>query len=309
MDSYFKKLEQLSGEYHELYIICNRLDTYSTTYLTSTSYHYGITYTVRNLKQHLERQLETVSLQIRKNIVTDNAHYEMLIHVNKDIKCGLKQYQFRSKYKKQKKSDKLFQNKYVPTDIKRYICSFLGSRDAFSLKLSHAIPNPYKYEHILDKMTLSQLRNLPYVFTYRWETFNSIKTCMDRVRKSSKKKDLIDEIVNNINKLASHFRGYTISQEIIQSIDAEKMYRYSYESIEEKLCGSSYSDLARCSLLYDSYYIPTEYASEYLQILKILDTHAYEMNQHIKNKKAKLEKEKKNKKDKKPIRKIKNTVT
>jgi hypothetical protein len=129
---------------------------------------------------------------------------------------------------------------------------------------------------------------------------------MDRVRKSSKKKDLIDEIVNNINKLASRFKGYTISQETIQSIEAEKRYRYSYESIEEKLCGSSYSDLARCSLLYDSYYIPTEYASEYLQILKILDTHAYEMNQNLKKKKAKLEKDKK---DKKQVSKIKNTVT
>ena len=78
MDSYFKKLEQLSGEYRELYIICKKLDTYSTTYLTSTSYHYGITYTVRNLKRHLEGQLETISLQIRKNIVTENVHYEML---------------------------------------------------------------------------------------------------------------------------------------------------------------------------------------------------------------------------------------
>ena len=119
----------------------------------------------------------------------------------------------------------------------------------------------------------------------------------------------MDEIVNNINKLASNFKAYTISQEIIQSIESEKRYRYSYESIEEKLCGSSYSDLARCSLFYDSYYIPTEYASEYLQILKILDTHAYEMNQNLKKKKAKFEKDKKDKKDKKPISKIKNTIT
>lgn len=288
---YTHKLNLLLDEYNDLFRMRNMLTTYSGNYLRVPqvdSFHYMIRVGTNTFAPHIEKHLENISLHIRKRLVCDHAHYNNLKFVNKDIKCGLKLHLFRSKCKKT--NVMFFENKYVPTDIQLYICGFLSARDAFAMKLAGTITNLSKYRSTLEKMTLLQLRNLPYVFSYRWETYHSKPSCMVRVLKSSKKKDLIDKIVNNIGMLSRHFKEYAVSKETIHSIKEGFAWRGALtdEALKEKLCCNIYTHGTVCSIFYDPCYIPTEYAAEYLQVFKIINVYADELEQ----KKIKKEKPK-----------------
>lgn len=277
-----KQLNLLLDEYNELCCMRKMLTIYSGNYLRVPqvdSFHYMIRIGANTFAPHIEKHLENISLHIRKRLVCDHAHYNNLKFVNKDIKCGLKRHLFRSKCKKT--NVMFFENKYVPTDIQLYICGFLSARDAFAMKFAGATPNISTYRSTLEKMTLLQLRNLPYVFSYRWETYHSKASCMIRVLKSSKKKDLIDKIVNNIGMLSRHFKEYAVSKETIQSIKEGFAWRGALtdEALKEKLCCNIYTHGTVCSIFYDSCYIPTEYAAEYLRIFKIINTYADELEQ------------------------------
>jgi len=288
---YTHKLNLLLDEYNDLFRMRNMLTTYSGNYLRVPqvdSFHYMIRVGTNTFAPHIEKHLENISLHIRKRLVCGHAHYNNLKFVNKDIKCGLKQHLFRGKCKKT--NVMFFENKYVPTDIQLYICGFLSARDAFAMKLAGTITNLSKYRSTLEKLTLLQLRDLPYVFSYRWETYHSKPSCMVRVLKSSKKKDLIDKIVNNIGMLSRHFKEYAVSKDTIHSIKEGFAWRGAItdEALKEKLCCNIYTHGTVCSIFYDPCYIPTEYAAEYLQVFKIINTYADELEQ----KKIKKEKPK-----------------
>jgi hypothetical protein len=288
---YTHKLNLLLDEYNDLFRMRNMLTTYSGNYLRVPqvdSFHYMIRVGTNTFAPHIEKHLENISLHIRKRLVCGHAHYNNLKFVNKDIKCGLKQHLFRGKCKKT--NVMFFENKYVPTDIQQYICGFLSARDAFAMKLAGTITNLSKYRSTLEKLTLLQLRDLPYVFSYRWETYHSKPSCMVRVLKSSKKKDLIDKIVNNIGMLSRHFKEYAVSKDTIHSIKEGFAWRGAItdEALKEKLCCNIYTHGTVCSIFYDPCYIPTEYAAEYLQVFKIINVYADELEQ----KKIKKEKPK-----------------
>jgi len=292
--NYTRKLNLLVDEYNELCRMRNMWTNYSNNYLrggSSDHFHFSIMReTTTTFPKSIERHLENISLHIRKRLVCEHMHYQNLKLVNKDIKCGLKRYLFRRKCKKT--NVMFFENKYVPTDIQMYICSFLSVRDAFAVKFTGATTNISKYRNTLEKMKLSQLRDLPYVFSYRWETYNSKQSCMIRVIKSSKKKDLIDKIVNNIDLLSKHFKEYTISKGTVQSIKAGFALQdaITNEALKEKLCCNMFTHGTVCSIFYDPCYIPTEYVPEYLRIFKIINTYADDLekkNDEKKNRKKK----------------------
>jgi len=301
MEDYHTKLEISLREYRKLRSVYENLEEYENEYMVPIVHH--LRYYYGEFKKKMIYQMERLSLKIRK-LLTSGPHYNRLKYVNKEIICGMKQHLFRRKCKQQKIQDKfnILKDRYIPSDIKRHICSFLMNRDVISIEIADLILGKEQYSMVLKKMTKSAIIALPNILSvpdfllFDYANKSPYHQDMRSHIKSRSKQRLIDGIIWSIDHISRYFKDLAISDEVIQGYQESSpiLNSYSKETVREYV-GLNKSQIPLFGNIYSnsSYkYIRSEVAHEYMQILKTLSL-CYDELSH-KNTQKNTQKKKKN---------------
>jgi len=296
MEDYHTKLEISLREYRKLRSVYENLEEYENEYMVPIVHH--LRYYYGEFKKKMIYQMERLSLKIRK-LLTSGPHYNRLKYVNKEIICGMKQHLFRRKCKQQKIQDKfnILKDRYIPSDIKRHICSFLMNRDVISIEIADLILGKEQYSMVLKKMTKSAIIALPNILSvpdfllFDYANKSPYHQDMRCHIKSRSKQRLIDGIIWSIDHISRYFKDLAISDEVIQGYQESSpiLNSYSKETVREYV-GLNKSQIPLFGNIYSnsSYkYIRSEVAHEYMQILKTLSLCYDELSQKNTQKKKK----------------------
>jgi len=289
MDEYHNYLNSKVSEYHELYLLSKTLSNYQSSYLQNAPTAYGFRYNCDSFQRNLNAQMERYSLNIRKHLVSNQEHTDQLKKIQKNLKCGLVQYLFKTHYKDKYENATLFKNKYLPDSIHAYILSFLSTRDNMSVRFASIYENREKVEARLKSMTLASLKNLPHIFDamhYYQHSGEESKRPLKKILKSHTKNKMIDAFLDNLDNLYQNFRGNNVTLQVLQqkyashiTLDADWAY--------DRLC-----QMNKYSIYFDPYYITNRYmiaCSKALLILRICSKHTQstKKTQQVKKKEAK----------------------
>ena len=262
-DNYHKILDDRVSEYHDLYSLSNTIKHYKTTYLNRTVY-YSNKYYWGHFENNLKVQMEYLSSYIKKHLISCEEHYEKLRQIHKDIKCGLNRYLFQTKYRGNRKNVNIFNNKIFPKYIESHIISFLDTRDNLALKFASVYTNKEIVKSILSSMTISTIKQFPYIYTRQTnycENMDICKRTMNKLLKSYTKNKSIELLVDNFDHLYVNFRNYDITPEYINSIHHCNV-NIDNESPYHRICGED-----KYSIYFDPYYIPKAYMVYFLKLL------------------------------------------
>lgn len=274
MDEYHSYLNDKVNEYHELYSLSKKLSNYQSSYLQNASTGYGFRYNCDSFQRNLNTQMERYSLNIRKHIVSNQEHTDQLKKIQKNLKCGLVQYLFKTHYTDDYENATLFKNKYLPDGIHAYILSFLSTRDNMSVRFASIYENRENVEAQLKSMTLASLKKLPHIFDathYYYQHSGEVsKRPLKKILKSHTKNNMIGAFLDNLDNLYQNFRGNNITLQVLQqkyashiTLDADWAY--------DRLC-----QMNKYSIYFDPYYITNRYmiaCSKVLLVLRICSKH------------------------------------
>lgn len=273
MDEYHSYLNDKVNEYHELYSLSKKLSNYQSSYLQNASTGYGFRYNCDSFQRNLNTQMERYSLNIRKHIVSNQEHTDQLKKIQKNLKCGLVQYLFKTHYTDDYENATLFKNKYLPDGIHAYILSFLSTRDNMSVRFASIYENRENVEAWLKSMTLASLKKLPHIFdaTHYYQHSGEVsKRPLKKILKSHTKNNMIGAFLDNLDNLYQNFRGNNITLQVLQqkyashiTLDADWAY--------DRLC-----QMNKYSIYFDPYYITNRYmiaCSKVLLVLRICSKH------------------------------------
>lgn len=262
MDNYHDILEDKVGEYHELYSLSKQVSSYQGKYMKRLHY-VASRYYWDSFERNISHQLERISLSIKKHLISCEEHHEKLRLIHKDLKCGWKRYLFKINCGRCPTNIKLF-NKYLPPCVDKHIMSFLNKRDCLAIKFASVYTDKKSTESILKSMTISTIKNFPYIYNHHYHYRENMLICkrgMNKLLKSYTKSKLIDLLTDNFDHLYKNFRDYNLTHEDINylhncnmNIDTDWPY--------DRICG-----LNQYSIHFDPYYISKSYMVYALQIL------------------------------------------
>jgi len=264
MDAYHEILKSKVTEYSDLYSLSQDIDNYTNNHLQEP-HAYGFKYSCTNFKKNITTRLNLVSKDIRKHIMSSEEYHNKIKHVQKELKCGLSRYLFKTQYKYNYSDATIFKDRPLSQDVTNYICSFLDERDNLSIKFSSVYQDRKSVETLLNSMTLSSLKKLPGIYDNRHYSsgLDNRKKVVRKILKSNAKKNIIHALLDNLDHLYEHFKSYDIPLETIQQ---ELRYTSSPVEIQEwvydRICiGDKYSKY------FDPYYITKKYMRDCLHVL------------------------------------------
>jgi len=265
MDAYNEILKSKVTEYSDLYLLNRDLNTYKYNHLQVMP-AYGFKYHCDNFQRSTTRQLENISKDIRKHIMSNEECHYKKNKINKELTCGLMRYLFKTQYKHNYSSATIFKDMLLSQDVTNYICSFLDERDNLSIKFSSVYQDRKSVETNLKSMTLSSLKNLPGIYdnTHYSNERDNRKTVVKKILKSYNKQTIIDTLLDNLEHLYKNFRSNDIPSEIIQQ-ELQYMSNISVAIQEWRYDRICISD--KYSKYFDPYYITKKYMIHCLHAL------------------------------------------
>jgi hypothetical protein len=193
----YSHLDKFSETASMLYEFSKTLKTFSDKILMERSsdnlgnhlINYGITFNTGSLRESLSTQLDKLSCLVRLSMIKNNDHYDELLPVNREIRCGFNRYKFFSKNKD------FDMQKFMGHDFTTHIYSFLTNEDRTAILIAKTY-DPEKTYKYLNKISLKHIIQTNYV---AYSQYNKLNHCellikIDSPKKSWQKKKILHQL-------------------------------------------------------------------------------------------------------------------